>query len=487
MWKKPATMAAVLGATVAVGIFGAATLGGASSHREAPYIATDPQADATDVYAFVSPDNPDTVTFIANYVPLQVPPAGPNFYSFGDDVLYEINVDNDGDALEDITFQFRFESELNPDNAFGGATFLNNTGPITSLDDPDLNQRQFYSVSVMNGEGSGMRPADDVLAEGLQVAPANVGPASYPEGYAQVAEQAVFDIEGGIKVFAGPRDDPFFVSLGPIFDLLNAPLFGDDYVAGLNVHSIVIQVPIDMLSADGQMPTGPDDPDAIIGVRTTSYRQSLQVLRNIGSPTFQLNDPDFDRGPWVQLSRLDLPLINEVVIPLQDKNRWNSSKPKNDGQFLGYVTGEAPGSTPGGAPHLGALLNLVLGVQVPAAPRTDLVDALLLGIDGLNRPANVVASSQLRLNMAIPPSETPNPLGAAAGDLAGFPNGRRLADDVTDIELSVVAGFFVPEDGEGPNDDLIGDGAGANDVPFLDEFPYVNVPHDYAGASYGMP
>jgi hypothetical protein len=486
MRKKPATLAAIMAATVAVGIFGAASLGGASSHREAPFIATDPQADGTDLYAFVSPDDPDTVTFIANYVPLQAPPAGPNFYPFGDDVLYEINIDNDGDAIEDITYQFRFESELNPANAFGGATFLYNTGPITSLDDADLNQRQFYSVSVLEGEGFGMRPGD-VIADGLQAAPANVGPASYPEGYASVAEEAVHEIKGGIKVFAGPRDDPFFVSLGPIFDLLNAPLFGPDYVAGLNVNSIAIQVPIDMLTADGQMPTGMDDPDAIIGVRTTSYRQTLTVLRQLGSPTFSINDPDLDRGPWVQLSRLDLPLINEVVIPLQDKNRWNGSKPKNDGQFLGYVTGEAPGSVPTGAPHLGALLNIVLGVQVPGAPRTDLVDILLLGIPGLNRPADVVASSQLRLNMAVPPSAEPNPLGAAGGDNAGFPNGRRLTDDVTDIELSAVAGFFVPEEGEGPTDDLLGDGAGANDVPFLDEFPYVNVPHDYAGASYPTP
>lgn len=455
-------LAAVAGS---LSLLGSAHFVDASSHREAPHIGSDPQADATDLYAFRSPERPDTITFVANYIPLQVPAAGPNFYRFGDDVLYEINIDNNGDAVEDVTYQFRFHSQLNPANAFGDATFLYNTGPVTSLDDPDLNQRQFYSVSAFWGEGKNNRKSQ-LIAENIPVAPANVGPTSFPD-YESVAMQAVTDIGDGIKVFAGPRDDPFFVDLGGIFDLLS--ITGEDYVKGLNVGSIVIQVPISQLTRDGMTPGGTDDPDAIIGVRTTSYRQSTRVLRNIGVPG-ETGSPASNSGSWVQLSRLDLPLVNEAVITLKDKDRFNASRPKHDGQFLSYVQNS----------HLAALLNLVLGVQVPESPRNDLVDALLLGLPGLNRPAGVVPSSQLRLNMAVPVSMAPSSLGVLRGDLQGFPNGRRLADDVTDIELRVIAGALVAETGEAPGDDDIGDGVNANDKPFGATFPYLASPHSYA-------
>lgn len=461
--KPLARIGGLAALAAALGLLGSASLTDASSHREAPHISSDPQADATDVYAFRSPDRPDTVTFVANYIPLQVAAAGPNFYKFGDDVLYEINIDNDGDAKEDITYQFRFRSDLNPNNPFGGNTFLYNTGPVTSLDDPDLNQRQFYSVSVLKGE-SLLRKGKQ-LADGLQVAPADTGPNSFPN-YDAVASQAIYDIGDGVKVFAGPRDDPFFVDLGGIFDLLQ--IDGEDYVDGLNVGSIVIQVPISQLTANGMTPSGVDDPNAVLGVRSTSYRQSLRVLRNIGQPGVT-GAPNIETGPWVQLSRLDLPLVNEAVITLKDKDRFNASKPKHDAQFLSYVQNS----------HLAALLNLVLGVQVPDNPRDDLVDVLLKGIPGLNRPANVVPSSQLRLNVAVPVTASPNRLGVIAGDNQGFPNGRRLADDVADIELSVIAGFLVPEPGEAPGADDIGDGVDANDRAFSPTFPYLAPPHDY--------
>lgn len=441
---------------VALGIVGASKPADASSHREAPFIGGDPEADATDVYAFRSPDRPDTVTLVANYVPLEVAAAGPNFYKFGEDVLYEINVDNDGDARDDLSFQFRFNDRIN-----NGNTFLYNTGPITSLNDPNLNQEQFYSVSMLKGSDhdNSLRQGQ-VIDKNLQVAPANVGPVSYPEGYRKVANEAIYTIGGGVKVFAGPRDDPFFADLGGIFDLLQG-IEGEDYLADLNVHTMAVQVPISMLK-------GPKD--SVIGVRTTSYRQSMSVLRPIGNPDSKLNDPRSTKGPWVQLSRLDMPLVNELVIPLKDKNRWNGSEPRFDSQFAKYVLDPEPAR----------LIEAILGVNVPSPPREDLATIFLTGIPGLNKPAGVEASSQLRLNMATQPTDNPNRLGVLRGDNAGFPNGRRLVDDVVDIELQALAGGtpLTPDFNKAPNNQL-GDGVDANDVPFRNSFPYLADPQAY--------
>jgi hypothetical protein len=442
---------------VALGMIGFSRPADASSHREAPFISGDQQADATDVYAFRSPDRRDSVTLIANYLPAEEAAAGPNFYKFGDDVLYEINVDNDGDARDDLSFQFRFKSRIN-----NGNTFLYNTGPITSLDDPNLNQEQFYSVSVLKDTDH-----DDSLREGtvkarnLQVAPANVGPVSYPEGYRKVADEARYDIGGGMRVFAGPRDDPFFADLGGIFDLLQG-IEGEDYLADLNVHTIAIQVPIDELTKA----------DETIGVRTTSYRQTTSVLRPIGQPDSQLTNPKSSSGPWVQLSRLDMPLVNELVIPLKDKDRWNGSKPRFDGQFGKYVLDPEPTR----------LIDAILlpNNDVPDPPRNDLAAIFLTGIQDLNKPKGVVPSSQLRLNTAISPSDTPSRLGILGGDRAGFPNGRRPADDVVDIELRALAGAtpLTPDFNKAPNNKL-GDGVDKNDVPFRNSFPYLADPQDY--------
>lgn len=285
-------VACAVAVVAAGGVFGFLKPADASSHREAPFITEDPEADATDVYAYRSPDNPDTVTLLANYVPLEVPAAGPNFYKFGDEVLYEFNIDNNGDAQDDLTFQFRFEDRIN-----NGDTFLYNTGPLTSLDDPDLNQEQFYSVSVFEGGAGDTERQGQVIAEGLQAAPYNVGPASFPEGYGSVADEAIYDIGDGIKAFAGPRDDPFFADLGGTFDLLQfralqglAPV---DDLGGLNVQTLALQVPISMLE-------GPDD--SIIGVRSTSYRQSTNVLRDVGKPGGPFPEVRTTNGPEVQLS-----------------------------------------------------------------------------------------------------------------------------------------------------------------------------------------
>jgi len=441
---------------VALGLVGSSKPADASSHREAPFISGDPQADATDVYAFRSPDRPNSVTLIANYIPAEEPAAGPNFYRFGGDVLYEINIDNDGDAKDDLSFQFRFHNRTNNSN-----TFLYNTGPITSLKDPNLNQEQFYSVSKLKGtDHEDALRQGNVIANNLQVAPANVGPVSYPEGYRKVANQAIYDVGNGVKVFAGPRDDPFFADLGGIFDLLQG-IEGEDYLADLNVHTIAIQMPIDRLTA-GERKT--------IGVRTTAYRQSVSVLRPIGQPGSKINDPQTTKGPWVQLSRLDMPLVNELVIPLKDKNRWNGSEPRFDSQFGKYVLDPEPAR----------LIEGILGVDVPSPPRNDLATIFLTGIPGLNKPAGVVPSSQLRLNTAIKPSDNPSRLGVLGGDNAGFPNGRRPIDDVVDIELQALAGGtpFTPDFNHPPNNQL-GDNVNANDVPLRNSFPYLADPQDY--------
>jgi len=299
-----------------------------------------------------------------------------------------------------------------------------------------------------------------VIARNLQAAPANVGPVSYPEGYRKVANQAIYDIGDGVKVFAGPRDDPFFADLGGIFDLLQG-IEGEDYLADLNVHTVAIQVPIEMLTK-GDRNT--------IGVRTTSYRQSMSVLRPIGQPGSQNNNPSSSSGPWVQLSRLDMPLVNELVIPLKDKNRWNGSQPRFDKQFAGYVLDPEPAR----------LIEDILGVDVPRPPRDDLATIFLTGIPGLNKPAGVVPSSQLRLNTSIQPSDNPDRLGVLGGDNAGFPNGRRPADDVVDIELQALAGGtpLTPDFNEAPNNQL-GDGVDKNDVPLRTSFPYLADPQDY--------
>ncbi|MGH3073176.1 MAG: DUF4331 domain-containing protein [Gaiellaceae bacterium] len=433
----------------------------ASSHREAPVIADDPAADNTDVYAFRSPDRPDTVTLVANYIPLEEPAGGPNFAMFDDSVLYELNVDNDGDGREDLSYQFRFSTEVG-----NGNTFLYNTGPVTSLDDPDLNVRQTYSVTRVGRKGKG-----ELLASGLPTPPVNIGPRSTP-AYDSLAADAVRDLPGGIKVFAGQRDDPFFVDLGSVFDLAGLRPFnpfhaiplgaaaGVDGVAGYNTHAIAIQVPIDQLVKI---------PNTTIGVYASAARQKITTLRPDGT-----ND---SHGPWVQVSRLGNPLINEVVIPLGQKDLWNRADPSDDEQFSSsYTDPEVPG-----------LVNLLYPAlpDAPTSGRGDLVAVLLTGVPGLNFTGETKADL-LRLNTSIAPSGpvgTGNRLGVLAGEFAGFPNGRRLEDDVTDIELRALACGYgdVLEGALGlcnlsPNN-VLGDGVDANEKPFLSTFPYLASPH----------
>lgn len=427
--------------------------GSASSHREAPLISQDPLADNTDVYAFVSPASPDKVTLISNFIPLQVPSSGPNFWKFDDNVLYEIMVDNDADAVEDITFQFRFRTETrNLD------TFLYNTGQITSIDDSDWNVRQFYSVTRIDGPRRTGRT--QVLGENLPSPPVNVGVRSIPD-YPSVANQAVRALPSGMLVFAGQRDEGFYVNLG-VFDLLGVPpadTFTPDSTAGMNVHSIAIEVPIAMLTANGARPSSTSDATAVIGVWSTASRPSV-TARN--------GAQEAHSGRYVQVSRLGQPLVNEVVIPRRLKDAFNAIPPTQDAVALPVVTD----------PEVPKLLLALFGVRSPAAPREDLVTIFLKGIPGLNQPPNVTPSEMLRLNVAIQPAANPNALGVLGGDIAGFPNGRRVGDDVTDIAIRAMAGAtpLTPSFNTGINAQL-GDGVMGNDLPYLASFPYLAHPH----------
>jgi hypothetical protein len=453
----------------------------ASSHREAPLISKDPAVDNTDLYAFVSPDAPDTVTIVANYIPFQDPNGGPNFYSFDDKARYEIHIDNDGNGKSDVAYRFDFDTKVVNDD-----TFLYATGPITSLDDPDYNIRQDYEITELRRDDD---DDDDwklnELGEDLPVPPNNIGPRSTPN-YDALAASAVATVEGGIKVFAGQRDDPFFVDLGSVFDLGGLrpfnpahviPLDAEDGVDGVNrynVHSIVLQVPITELTRDRKRPESADDPDAVLGIYASASRQAVRVLSASGRESYS--------GKWRQVSRLGNPLINEVIIPLGRKDYWNAQPPHKDRQFEKYYL----------KPELAGIVNTIYPVLPDArtADRADLSLILLTGVPGVNFSGNTKADL-LRLNVAIPPSA---PVGQGdpltvitlddtdTPDLAGFPNGRRLEDDVTDIELRAVADgygttlnalFGLPNNR--PNN-TVSDGVQANDVDFLTAFPYVASP-----------
>src|SRR3954447_9964857 len=418
-----------------------------SSHREAPEISKDPVADSADLFAFVSPDHPDTVTLIANYVPLQLPSSGPNFFEFGDDVLYEIHVDSNGDGRPDLTYPFRFRTELRNDR-----TFLYNTRPIESLDSEKWKRRQFYSVTRVDASGK-----HTVLAEMLPCPPCNVGKLSIAD-YDGLAKDAVHKLKTGEKVFAGQRADPFFVDLGAIFDLGTLRPFQDKHLVGqklfnyagkavnatdkMNVHSIAIQLPLHYVRKEGKKKVRGRDPGAIIGVWTSASRRQVQVRHG------RRDNDDVYVGPQVQVSRLGNPLFNEVIVPMAQKDLWNSLPPTEDKRFAEFVE----------QPELGALLPVLYPglfdnlaeLNKAKTARADLVAILLTGIpDGLiddfqNNTGDVQAD-MLRLNTAIPPTtKDANAFGILGGDLAGFPNGRRVADDVVSISLRAIAGVTVP-------------------------------------------
>ena len=475
--KKGLVLLAALGllavaATTGLLVCGGPSSGTASSHREAPLIADDPTADNTDVYAFVSPDagKQNTVTLVANYIPFEDPAGGPNYYKFDPTVVYALHVDNDGDAEDDVTYEFRFKTTITNPN-----TFLYNTGPIGSDGaSVNLSVKQTYSVTRVTGKG---RRNQDVIGRDLVVPPANIGPRSNPtyDPYA-----GVHNLGTDRQVFAGPRDDPFFVDLGSIFDLGGLRPFpfnpahiiplaaeaGKDGLRNYNVHTIALQVPkTDLVAAPNA--------NGIIGVYASASRPKITILRGDGEVDAN--------GPLVQVSRLGNPLINEVIIPLGQKDRWNASDPEDDRRFERFYL----------KPELTALANALYPVLDDATTenRQDLVAILLTGVklpDG--SPFTFTGNTRadlLRLNTAVPPTASPDRLGVLAGDLQGFPNGRRLADDVTDIEIRAVTEGYGPVlngllglPNRTPNNLLTdGDEANSNENAFLPRFPYVAAPN----------
>jgi hypothetical protein len=448
-----------------------------SSHREAPGISKDPVADNTDTYAFVS--DGDTVTIITNYVPAEAPAGGPNFYEFGDDVRYEIHIDNTGDGRPDVTYEFRFQTEItNP------ATFLYNTGPITALDSATWNRRQRYTVRKLAKSRNGARRTT-TIGSGLVSPPCNIGPRSTPE-YASLADAAIYELPTGETVFAGQRAEGFFVDLGSVFDLGTLRPFqslhlipfanadGVDSLRQVNVHTIAIKVPISHLTRDGSVPTDPMAAKSVIGVWGAASRQKGSVRDDHGRSQ--------SAGPWVQVSRLGNPLFNEVIVPMSLKDRWNAVGPDRERDFLQYVA----------RPELAALLPVLYPGVFPnlaavSTDRADLIAILLTGIPagiipGFQNFTGPTYADELRLNVAIPPTAEPNRLGLLGGDLAGFPNGRRVGDDVVTIELRAVAGVTLPL----VQPDYVPDGAASliedgTYVPpvraFLDAFPYLGVPY----------
>lgn len=502
----------VLAAAVAAALV---TPAQAANHREAPLTALDHKADITDFFAFVSYDDPGKVTMILNVDPLLEPSNGPNYHPFDPEILYTINVDNNHDAKPDVSFEFRFKSEIRLPKVFTGfvgagtglAAPSSSPSPvppgtpivppaITALDGPGsegLSLRQSYTVTlVKNGQRT------DLSSTPLFAVPTNVGPRTMPD-YPSLADQGIYDLDNGVRVFAGTVDDPFWIDLGAAFDSLNfrpgasgtgipgvlndsqdlsdSTNFAPDDVAGFNVNAIAIEVPITMLTSDGQMHSA-DQPQATIGTWGTTSRPKVKVLSSRpGGPALTSNN-------FIQIQRMGNPLINELIIGTGFKDKFSMSQPKDDGQFAGFALD----------PVLARVLNAIYGdsLPIPAPPRTDLLPLVqyLPPIAAPGTPPGPVADL-LRLNTGIPP--TPAGQRSRLGlltlldgdtgndDPAGFPNGRRVSDDVTDIAARSVAGVLKILGGNtsfsGFPHNRIGDGVNANDVPYRETFPYLGLAH----------
>ncbi len=456
----------------------------ASSHREAPFITEMPKVDGTDFYLFTSyePGRGDYVTLIANYLPLQTPYGGPNYFTLDPQALYEIHIDNNGDAREDITFQFRLDvQQQNQTLNIAGkdvATPLANFGPAASGLTAGLNVRETYDITIVRGDRrTGTHKKVTNAADGSTVFTKpvdNIGNKTIAD-YAAYAATHVYDVNiPGCavpgRVFVGQRKEPFSVNLGEVFDLINlnpvGPPDGEtNIIADANITALEMEVHKSCLTAE----------DSVIGAWTTSSLHKTRKLQT--QPTY--DKPAREQGDWVQVSRLGMPLVNEVVIGLRDKDRFNASIPADDAQFADYVTN----------PTLPALIEALFAVPAPTNfPRIDLVTAFLTGISGINQPQNVTPSELLRLNTSIAPTAraAQSNLGVLGGDLAGFPNGRRPGDDVVDAELRVAMGVLCTLNdpatfGCVPADALAGgapitDGATVHATDFDAAFPYLTTP-----------
>ncbi len=472
----------------------------ASSHREAPITALDHAADITDFYAFVSYDHPDRVTFIMNVDPFLQPSNGPNYFPFDPSIVYQIKIDNDQDARADVTFQFRFQTTIRAPQVFTGFVGAGNginapanspapVAPgtpivppaITSLSGPGaagLSLQQTFSVSMIKDRRNVV--LTNTTGSPLIAVPSNVGPRTMPN-YASLASQGVYSLEGrdgasDIRVFAGTVADPFFIDLGAAFDsfnfrtaagggVLTSSQDKDNYlnlapntVAGFNVNTIALEVPISLLTCDGAIHAA-TDPKGTIGAWATTSRAEI-TLRPSPKPAQNF-------GNLAQIQRLGNPLVNELVIGTGSKDYWSMSDPVNDSQFASFDLD----------PLLARVFNAVYGIKIPTPPRTDLLPLVTYAAPiapAGTRPGPV--ADLLRLNTGVPPTPLANRnrLGLIGGDAAGFPNGRRLTDDVVDIAARVVGGGILSNGFDVAPNTLIGDGVNAPDVPPQETFPYVH-------------
>jgi hypothetical protein len=491
--------AAVLTAAATIAA-GAALLGPgtstASSHREAPYISTDPAVDNTDTYAFVSPDDPNTVSLIANWAPFSEPAGGPNFFPWATDAAYDIHIDNDGDAKPDLTYRWTFKDvDVRGTQERGkvDGTFLYADGPVTTLDDANLLFRQTYDLTVIAENGTAA-PTSTVIVKDGKVAPSNVGQATIPD-YISLRQQAVTDAVGGGKSYVGQADDPFYLDLR-VFDLLyggDLSEAGFDTLSGYNVNTVALKLPKALLVANGDASKNP-----VIGVWSTTSRHKTRVLADTNEASVAAAD---STGDLVQVSRLGNPLVNEAVVPAQLKDYFNRSTPDNDAQFLGKVQD----------PEIPQLIEGIYKIANPNKidgfqDRPDLVATFLTGFSKKNADGtqsgtgaltkgsvaadlnalslnevspNPAPAEYLRLNVNVPPTpigaEGHSRLGVVGGDLAGFPNGRRLEADVIDVALQVLEGKLIP--GHNAGIDGLGDGVNDNDMKYDAAFPYISAPH----------
>jgi hypothetical protein len=462
----------------------------AASHREAPITALDHKADITDFFAFVSYDDPTKVTFLLNVDPLLEPGNGPNYFPFDDNILYAINIDNKNDATAHISFQVQFQTEIRAPQVFTGFVGAgaginapaNSPAPvapgtpivppaITALDGAGaagLSLRQHFTVTMIKDGVSTALTASNGAP--LIAVPSNVGPRTMPN-YPALAEQGIYSLGNGIRVFAGTVDDPFFIDLGAAFDSLNFRTgagggvlsaaadandkvnIAPDFVSGYNVNTIAIEVPIAMLTSTGTT-VAATSTAATIGAWGTTSRPRITVRR---SPL-----PSQGSGGYAQVQRMGNPLINELIIGTGYKDTWSMSAPVNDSQFASFDLD----------PLLARVLNAIYGIAIPTPPRTDLLPLVTYAppIAAPGTPAGPIADL-LRLNTGVAPTPMPSRkrLGLLAGDAAGFPNGRRVSDDVTDIAARAVAGILAGPQYNYP----IGDGVNTNDVPYQETFPYV--------------
>ncbi len=462
-----------------------------ANHREAPITSLDRTADITDWFAFVSYDDPTKVTFILNVDPLLEPANGPNYFPFDPDIVYTIKIDNDYDAQEDVTYEFRFQTEIRAPgipvsfigagagipaaaNAPSGAGQPLIPPAITALDGAGaagFSLRQKYTVTRVLGYGESATREDISTGRSLFAVPSNLGPRTMPD-YPSLAKQGIYSLGNGVRVFAGTVDDPFYIALGSTFDSLNLVAGGSylgipglmstlqdlddqnnyaaDTVSGFNVNTIAIEVPISQVTA------GSDKP--VIGTWGATYRPRVTIRR---SP-----DPLTTEGPLYQVQRMGNPLINELIVGTGSKDKFSMSEPKDDAQFANFALD----------PVLARVLNAIYGFPIPNPPRTDLLPLVTYAppIAPAGTKAGPVADL-LRLNTSVPPAEAASRkrLGLLAGDAAGFPNGRRVSDDVTDIALRVVAGVLAGGQFAGRPHNALGDGVNANDLAYQETFPYV--------------